>query len=704
MPKKSNGQLKTARDPRKKPEKDEIAGHENDIFRDYVGPQLANPDKTLKYEAGGKGLEIYEDLLRDPKVYSSLRSLKLAVVGKEWRVDPASEDKRDVEIADYVKQVLLGFDYDTARMIQLDGLLMGFKAGEVMWDYSEGDVFIKDIKGRSSRRFVFDEEERLRLLTYQNMVDGEILPERKFTIFRNPSSNGSPYGFGLGSILYWAVWFKKNAIKFWMIFADKFGSPTVVGKYPPGTSKDQQDKLLDALKVIQSQQAIKIPDNMLIELLEATRSLGKGALFEVLCMFMNDEIAQVVQGQTLTSDIGDTGSYAASQTHGEVKAEHVKAVADLLCYSANTHEIPWLVDYNFPGVSEYPQLWIRTEPEKDLKALAERDRVLTKDIGVPAARKYFYDTYAIPEPQEGEELITPPAGGGGFPMFSELLNRRRKARPSDYAEPGDWVEKYMARITPSLQGARQAALDSLAGWMKGLSAPPSEAAFTKKVQEILGEAYAAVDTAAVSETAADIYSFYKTTEKIVPGIATGFTGPDVRAAKFLGELDSYYISKFVKNPDAAASIQNFIKEQYLEGGAGLFGRGAEAQIDSFRDLLGQKLVDLEDWQVRRIADTTVQRARNWAHIAQVQDAGITEIEIYEPTKDCALCAAMDGKIIPVENAYSRMMKQAAMKPEEYEAELKMSPPNLGIVDDLVARGELPPYHPHCRGRFIVRSG
>lgn len=412
----------------RKPVTDEIAGVEKDIFRDYLGRVQMNPDKVLRSEAGGKGIELYEDLLRDDKVGSTLQTRRLAVVGKEWEVLPATEKRQDVKIAEFVKEVLSGFNYDAARKALLSGIVLGFKPGEIMWEYSEGSVWIRDIVGRASRRFVFDLQGRMRMLTLGNLVEGEELPGRKFVVFRNVSDNGSPYGDGLGRMLYWPVWFKKNAIKFWMTFADKFGSPTVVGKYPPGTTKEDQDKLLDAAEAMQRESAIKIPATMILELLEATRS-GSNDTYDRLCAFMNSAIAQIMLGQTLTSDVGETGSYAASKTHEEVRADYTKADADALCECQNSTLIRWLVDYNFPGVSRYPKVWIRTQEEQDLKALAERDQILVQNIGLPVAKKYFYDTYGVPAPAEGEELVSPPAltapplapstGGGKEGEFGE---------------------------------------------------------------------------------------------------------------------------------------------------------------------------------------------------------------------------------------------------------------------------------------------
>ncbi len=378
----------------------------------YTGKILLNPDKTLRTE-GLNNTELYEDLLRDPQVRSNLQTRRLAVIGREWLVAPASDSRQDQEIADFVKNVLLAFDFDSARFNLLQGILTGFKVSEIMWEYSEGDVWVKEMIARPSRRWSFGLKRELRMLTRQNSFDGGPVPERKFQLFRYSSDNGSPYGDGLGSSLWWPVWFKKNAIKFWMIFSEKFGSPTVVGKYPAGTPSGQQDALLLALQAIQQQSAIKIPDTMQISLIEAQRA-GSLNNYEMLCSFMNQEITKTIMGQTLTTETGHSGragagGAAAAVTHEEVREDYLKADADLLSSALNRQLIKWVVDYNFPGVNKYPQVWIRTSQEKDLKPLADRDAELQK-MGLRIPSSYAYETYGIPEPEEGEDVLAPLPG------------------------------------------------------------------------------------------------------------------------------------------------------------------------------------------------------------------------------------------------------------------------------------------------------
>ncbi len=401
----------------------EVASQISDPFWSYyTGKILLNPDKTLRQE-GLQNTELYEDLLRDPQVRSNLQTRRLAVIGKEWQVTPASEKTVDQEIASFVAEVLKNFDFDTARFALLQGILTGFKVSEIMWEYSEGDVWVKEMIAKPTRRWSFGLARELRMLTRHNSFEGDPVPDRKFQTFVMPSDNGSPYGDGLGSSLWWTVWFKKNAIKFWLIFSEKFGSPTAIGKYPVGTPQAQQDALLNALQAIQQESAIKIPDTMQLSLLEAQRS-GNMNNYEMLASFMDQQITKVILGQTLTTEVGhsgrgSSGGKAVAMVHEEVRQDYIRADADLLSNQLNAQLIRWLVDYNFSGVKKYPKLWIRAEEDKDMLPLAQRDQIL-QNMGMPISARYISGSYGIPMFEEDDQVLTPVKGGRAVSGGSDL--------------------------------------------------------------------------------------------------------------------------------------------------------------------------------------------------------------------------------------------------------------------------------------------
>ena len=411
---------------KQKPELAEVARIDLDqrLFGGYLRT-LQNPDKVLRLEAGGD-ISVYDDISRDDRVGSNLRTRALAVIGKEWTVEPAggeAADAKDKQVADYVEQVFGGFSFDRSRRdILRGGLLKGYAVSEIMWEQSEGDVFIKEMKHRAQRRFAFDLDANLRMLTRENPLEGVNLTSqhpRKFQTFIFGDEAETPYGVGLGRELYWPWWFKKNDIKFWLIFADKFAAPTPVGKYNPGASPQEKSTLLDACQSFQTDGAVIIPDGMSIDLIEAARS-GTINTYSDLAAFMNAAISIVILGQTATTE-GTSGKLGNEESQENVRDDLTKADADALCESLNGQAVRWLVDYQFPGYSngrKYPRIWINCGDEEDHKALSERDKNLA-ETGVKFTKRHYVDTYGIPE--ENFDLVA-------------TADSEQEVPPADFAE------------------------------------------------------------------------------------------------------------------------------------------------------------------------------------------------------------------------------------------------------------------------------
>ncbi len=179
----------------------------------------------------------------------------------------------------------------------------------------------------------------------------------------------------------------------------------MAGKYPAGATPVQKQTLQDAVEAIQSDTGITFPDSMDVAFLEASRT--GNVTHEQLCEFMDRQISKAVLGQTLTTEIKGEGSYAASQTHNEVRQEIIEADADLLDACLNEALIPWIVDLNFPQVAAYPKIKTYAGEKPDLTAQVTIDKTLVVDIGLPVGTAYFYETYGIPVPAEGEALVSP---------------------------------------------------------------------------------------------------------------------------------------------------------------------------------------------------------------------------------------------------------------------------------------------------------
>jgi phage gp29-like protein len=285
----------------------------------------------------------------------------------------------------------------------LDAVLKGFSVGEVMWSIDSG-VTVSDVIARDQRRFTFDYECRMRLLTLQNPLYGEALPERKFIVHRFGSKDANPYGLGMGNRLFWPVFFKRQTQQFWLTFLDKFGSPTALGKYPAGSSAPAKQALLSALSAISQEAQIAVPAGMEVTLLEGAKSGNSG--YEDMCRYLDDEMSKAVLGETMS-----TTSKGAGMGSGQSKV-HNEVLADTL----NGSLLTWITQYNVPGAKPPRIEWDVSESPDRLQT-AQADEIVMA-MGYEPSDDYIADTYgagwtkAPPPPPPAPGQFTP---GSAFP-------------------------------------------------------------------------------------------------------------------------------------------------------------------------------------------------------------------------------------------------------------------------------------------------
>lgn len=314
----------------------EIATARRDIFIPVFGQTMRPTDAVLLQQGGGRGLKIYEDIERDAHAFAVLQKRKLALAARDWRIDPGGPRRQDRQAAELAERVLggeWGLSFDKVCVDLQDALLKGYAVAEILWDAVDGFAIPVEVRPKDQRRFVFDPEGELRFLTFENMLEGEALPERKFLVHRIGDKVGDPYGRGLGHQLFWWVYFKRQAVQFWLVFAEKFGSPTPIGEYPEHMPVEEQDRLLDRLSRLAQESAVIVPTGTVVKYLEALRT--GAATYPDLIDYCDQQITLAVLGETLTTTIGDAGSRAAAEVHAGVKDEIVDADADLLSAALN---------------------------------------------------------------------------------------------------------------------------------------------------------------------------------------------------------------------------------------------------------------------------------------------------------------------------------------------------------------------------------
>lgn len=461
--------------------KTEIATVQKDITYPAFAGVLRHNDDTLATRGGSRSYRLYDDIERDCHAYGVLDRRKLAVIARPWQVDAASEDALDVRAADLVRAQLENIgvpdmarlssgalsaaspsSFDTLCYHLLDALLKGFAVGEIMWETDGKEIVARELRPRDQRRFTFDLAGQLRLKVPADMLLGEAVPLRKFVVHSWGAKDGSPFGLGLGSRLFWPTFFKREGLTFWLTFLDKFGSPTALGKYPNGTPVADQTKLLDALGAIAQDAGVAVPEGMEVSLLEATR--GGTAGYEDFCRYMDEQMSFSVFGESAGAR-GSGGALAsAAILRNEVRLELVQADSDLLAATLNATLIPWITQFNVPG-ARTPKVSRIIKASEDLKVRSERDLNLFS-IGFKPTLAHIQETYG------GEWEVVQPAS---------TRSAARGTRPAtdtsfgeaDLADPGQAALNVALANLPhvDIQTAMQAMLAPAIAALQGGETP-----------------------------------------------------------------------------------------------------------------------------------------------------------------------------------------------------------------------------------------
>lgn len=441
-----------------------------DITRGFVGPLLTPYDSVLR--SRGADLTLYEQVMSDSEVKSTFGQRQLAVTQCEWQVDPGGKRAIDKAAADFMRDQLNAIGWDNITTKMLFGVFYGYSVAEAIYEVQGRYIGIKQVKVRNRRRFRFGKDMDLRLLTYQAMTEGVPAEPPYFWTFNTGADNDDePYGLGLAHWLYWPVFFKRNGIKFWLIFLEKFGMPTGVGKYPADATPEEKAKLLAAVRAIQTDSGIIMPDGMAIELLEAARSGTSD--YKALHDTMNEAIQKVVLGQTASTQ-GTPGKLGNDNLQGDVRADIIKADADLICESWNLGPSVWLTQWNFPGAVP-PRVFRVTDEPEDLDSRATRDGDIAK-LGYKPTLNYIRSTYG-----EGYEpdTTTPPTN---LPK-GVAANGAQFAEDSAKADPPD----VGAQLGSEIGDQAQPAID---GWVDQVSAMADKATSLAQLRSMIVEAYA----------------------------------------------------------------------------------------------------------------------------------------------------------------------------------------------------------------------
>ncbi|WP_316154732.1 DUF935 domain-containing protein [Cupriavidus sp. BIC8F] len=387
------------------------------LHHDYAG----HPSRGLTPARLARILELAElgDLLaqadlfqdmeeKDGHIFAEMSKRKRALLTLDWNIVPpvnaSAEEKRQAELIDSWFRDLQ--DFDDVLLDLLDGIGHGFSALEISWDRIDGVWLPVKFTHRPQRWFMtpFGMPDDLRLRGYA--AQGEELWPFGWAVHRHKAKSGYIGRAGLHRVLSWPYLFKNFAVRDLAEFLEIYGLPLRVGTYGAGASKDEKLALLRAVSEIGHNAAGIIPEGMKIDFQNAAQ--GTQVPYETMIGTMDRIQSKVILGGTLTSQAdGKSSTNALGNVHNEVRHDLMVSDARQLAGTIKRDIIFAICALNFElgDRRRMPDFVFDTRAPEDMKLYADALPKLV-GIGVKVPRAWAHEKLAIPEPKEGEDVLT----------------------------------------------------------------------------------------------------------------------------------------------------------------------------------------------------------------------------------------------------------------------------------------------------------
>ncbi len=323
------------------------------------------------------------------------------VAGKPFRVHPKPNGDPDVTqpVAKFVRSVVDEIDgFESAAFDILSANGQGYASQEIVWQ--QGKVRFPDMAGKTvamdavcprTLEWVHPKHFRFDQVTDEPYIvigsANNSLPANKF-IFHASTGTGliERRGFMRACIWYHAA--KQWALRDWITFAHIYGIPQLEGIYDADTEQQPEMRSLYETVLRDFGEGIPAihPRDFEVKITQPPQGGKSSDVHGALMGMCNAEMSKRVQGETLTTEMGQFGSYGASETHADVR--HVITVADgkKLCNTLRRDLLRPIVELNVARLASA----LGRSPEEILAAVPVASFRIEREMS-PAARQAVYE-------------------------------------------------------------------------------------------------------------------------------------------------------------------------------------------------------------------------------------------------------------------------------------------------------------------------
>lgn len=390
---------------------------------------------------GPRGVRVFEEMRRnDADIGAVLFAINNITLAADWDVEAVSEEKADVDAADFLKTVLFEDMSHSWRDFLIDAMtsnVYGWAYFEIIFKqrvgtrtdgpsslYEDGRIGIRKIalRGQESLlRWEFDDEGGLRGMVQRGHGQdwaGRLIPIEKSLLVRTTREKNNPEGMSLLRNAYRAYYIKTNMQEIEVIGAERDMTGTLIIYLPANANKQdhaaarrmgERYKQDDQAYFIMQRLGEKDYQNWDVKSLEAP---GKRVVdSDKTITRCSVEITRSVLAQFLTLGATATGSYALSASHMDLFHLAMKGRLDTLEDELNRFLVPKVYAQNdFPGMTGMPKVVHSDLGDIDLGDLTAF-LAMMGNIGAlsltPEVVEHLHKRAGLPVPAEVEDEETP---------------------------------------------------------------------------------------------------------------------------------------------------------------------------------------------------------------------------------------------------------------------------------------------------------
>ena len=401
--------------------------------------------------AGIQGIEKFDEMRRqDATVRTSLRLAKTPVLAAKWNIEPAKRGDSTAEIhADFIRWALFEAMTISWEQIMSEALLMmdfGYYMFELVYTVKEWQGQPKICWQKWAPRHPIDvtqngwefDEHGGPVGVWMTSFEGEdeiFIPISKMVVFTYDREANNMEGISLLRSVYKHWYYKDNLYRIDAIQKERHGIGIPVIKLPPGFTNSDKTKADELGRNLRTNEQAHVVLPPFWELLFAKIEGQPTNPLESI-QHHDLEISQNVLGQWI-----ETGASASKEQEIDIYMKAMRFTADIIKWVINKHAIPQLIQFNFPGITEYPTLRARRIGEtNELRTLSFAARnFIGAGLVIPDDKleEWVRDELDMPLADKATQRLPEerPEGTGGTPQAPKVGPPRQSPPGGSSSDP-----------------------------------------------------------------------------------------------------------------------------------------------------------------------------------------------------------------------------------------------------------------------------